>query len=162
MEYIYIGKIVNTHGIKGEVRILSDFESKQDVFKKGINIYIGDIKQKEVIESYRHHKNYEMITMNGYTNINDVLKFKNKKVYINRLEIESLNDKILKSDIIGMKAFIENEEIGVVEDIYSTGINYEVFEIKNGKDKKLIPYHKDFILSIDVKESKIIFKGGML
>ena len=70
--------------------------------------------------------------------------------------------KILKSDIIGMKAFVENEEIGIVTDIYSTGANYEVFEVKNGKTKKLIPYHKDFIETINVNDSVIIFKGGML
>lgn len=162
MEYIYVGKIVNTHGIKGEIRILSNFDLKEEVFKKNVNIYIGDQKIKEVINSYRHHKNYEMITLEGYTNINEVLKFKNKKVYINREEIQSLNDKILKFDIIGMKAFVDEKEIGIVNDIYNTGINYEVFEIINGKEKKLIPYHKDFIESISKENNKIIFKGGML
>ena len=61
-----------------------------------------------------------------------------------------------------MKAFIDGKEIGIVNDIYNTGINYEVFEIINGKEKKLIPYHKDFIESISKENNKIIFKGGML
>ena len=39
MEYVLIGKIVNTHGIKGELRILSDFEYKERIFKKGFNLY---------------------------------------------------------------------------------------------------------------------------
>ena len=39
MDYIYIGKIVNTHGIKGEVRILSDFKYKDRIFKNGFNMY---------------------------------------------------------------------------------------------------------------------------
>lgn len=162
MDYIYIGKIVNTHGIKGELRIISNFEYKELVFKKDVNIYIGNKYQKEKILTYRHHKNYEMITLEGYSNINDVLKFKNNKVYINRCEIDSFNNKILKSDIIGMSAFLEEQKIGTVTDIYSTGNNYEVFEIKNDGTKKLIPYHKDFIENIDKESNSITFKGGMI
>ena len=45
-EYIYIGKIVNTHGIKGEIRILSDFEKKDSVFVVGMPIYIGRKKER--------------------------------------------------------------------------------------------------------------------
>ena len=56
MEYLYLGKIVNTHGIKGEIRILSDFKYKSDVFKIGNNLYIGKNKIQEVINSYRVHK----------------------------------------------------------------------------------------------------------
>ena len=83
-EYIYIGKIVNTHGIKGEVRILSDFEKKDRVFVAGMPIYIGRKKEKEIINSYRHHKNFEMITMKGYNDINQILKYKGLYVYIKK------------------------------------------------------------------------------
>ena len=46
MKYIIIGKIVNTHGIKGELRILSDFKYKAKIFKKGFPLYIGHTKEK--------------------------------------------------------------------------------------------------------------------
>ena len=46
MDYIKIGKIVNTHGIKGEVRLLSKFPYKDKVFVKDMNIYI-DKKRRE-------------------------------------------------------------------------------------------------------------------
>ena len=61
MNYLYIGKIVNTHGIKGEIRIISSFEEKELVFCKNTKIYIGDNFEEKVIISYRHHKKYEMI-----------------------------------------------------------------------------------------------------
>ena len=44
MNYVYIGKIVNTHGIRGEVRLLSNFRYKDKVFIKNMNIYIGKDK----------------------------------------------------------------------------------------------------------------------
>lgn len=156
MEYIYIGKIVSTHGIKGEIKIISDFEYKEKVFKKGINIYIGNNYEKQVINSYRHHKQYDMITLLGYNNINEVLKYIKKNVYIDKSEINFGSD-ILICDIIGMKAYVMDKFIGVVHDIYNTGINYKVIEIINEEKKILIPYHKDFIEKIDSINKKIIF-----
>ena len=79
-EYIYIGKIVNTHGIKGEVRILSNFEYKDKVFLENRRIYIGEEHIEEIVNTYRHHKIFDMITMKGYNNINQVLKYMNKNV----------------------------------------------------------------------------------
>ena len=62
-DYVCIGKIVNTHGIKGELRILSDFELKNKVFKKGVNLYVGPEKQEFTITGYRHHKMFDMVTL---------------------------------------------------------------------------------------------------
>ena len=52
MNYINVGKIVNTHGIKGELRILSKFRHKDKVFIKGNTLYIGKKKEKFIINSY--------------------------------------------------------------------------------------------------------------
>ena len=59
MQYLYIGKIVNTHGIKGEIRILSKFKYKDKVLKKHFKIYIGKNKQEETINTYRKHKQFD-------------------------------------------------------------------------------------------------------
>ena len=62
MKYIIIGKIVNTHGIKGELRILSDFKYKDKIFKKGFPLYIGYTKEKEIINTYISvDENYEKV-----------------------------------------------------------------------------------------------------
>ena len=92
MKYIYIGKIVNTHGLKGEIRILSDFKYKELIFKDNFKIYIGEDKIPEVINSYRHHKIFDMITIKGINNINDVLKYKGKRVYVNKEDIPFLTE----------------------------------------------------------------------
>ena len=156
MEYVYIGKIVSTHGIKGEIKIISDFEYKDKVFKKGINIYIGQNHCHEVINTYRHHKQYDMITLSGYNNRKEVLKYMKKNVYIDKSEINIVND-ILICDIIGMEAYVMDKFIGYVTSIYNTGVNYKVVEIMNNGKKTLIPYHKDFIKNIDESNKKITF-----
>ena len=83
MDLVYVGKIVNTHGIKGELRIRSDFERKDLVFKVGNKIIID--KEEHIIKSYRYHKIFDMITIDDYDNINDVLKFVGKNVYVSRI-----------------------------------------------------------------------------
>ena len=62
MKFINIGKIVNTHGIKGEVRMLSDFKYKDKVFKKGMKFYIGKDKKEYIVNTYRFHKIFDMFT----------------------------------------------------------------------------------------------------
>lgn len=56
-EWICIGKIVNTHGIKGELRILSDFDKKEKVFQPQFTIYIGIEKEKKLYLLTVHIKN---------------------------------------------------------------------------------------------------------
>ena len=82
MDLVYVGKIVNTHGIKGEVRILSDFDYKERVFKKEVSFYLGKEKQELMVSSYRHHKMFEMVTFEGINNINDVLKYKGDYIHV--------------------------------------------------------------------------------
>ena len=87
MTKLYIGKIVNTHGIKGELRIKDNLTTKQRMkyLKIGSNLIIDD--NKYLITSYRVHKDYDMVTFLGFNNINEVLFLKNKKVYKEESEI---------------------------------------------------------------------------
>lgn len=153
MELIKIGKVVNTHGIKGEIRILSKFPYKDKVFIKGMYIYI-DKKDKEIINTYRKHKNFDMITMEGYSNINEVLKYKGKNVYVDKGDIK-LENNYLDEDIIGLNAYINDKYKGVVKDIE----RYEstaLLVINNENKNHLIPYA--LIDKIDISNKKIFIK----
>ena len=154
MNYVYIGEIVNTHGIKGEVRIISDFKYKKEVFKKDFNLYIGEDKTKLVINTYRIHKNYDMVTFIGINDINDVLDYKGKKVYINRDEIEFSG--ILDTDIIGLEV-ITDKKIGVVKDIMKTKA-HDILVVEENDSRYLIPYIKEFVDKIDLNNKKIYIK----
>ena len=98
MKYVLIGKIVNTHGLKGEVRILSSFKYKDRIFKKGMKVYIGKDKVCEEINSYRYHKIFDMITMNGYNDINQILKYKGEYIFVNKEDIKLEDNEYLYSD----------------------------------------------------------------
>ena len=154
MEFVYVGKIVNTHGIKGEVRIVSDFEKKDLIFNIGSTLYVG--KQKEVIEvdSYRKHKNFDMITFNKITNINDVLKYKGLNVYIDRDSLNLNKEEYLMSDLIDMDVYFNDEHIGKINDIEKNGLNV-LMVIGN----KLIPHNKHFIKSVSLENKKVILEN---
>lgn len=153
-EYIYIGKIVNTHGLKGEVRVLSDFDKKDRAFIKGMPIYIGRKKEKEVINSYRHHKIFEMITILGYSDINEILKYKGLYVYVKREDLKLTSDEYLETDLIGMSVIVNNESKGVIESIRDSGHNKII--VINYLDKKVfVPYQKEFIKEVDIAKNNI-------
>ena len=156
MQYLYIGKIVNTHGIKGELRILSKFPYKDKVFINNMKIYI-DKKDIEIINTYRRHKNFDMITLKGYSNINEVLKYKGKYVYVDNKDIVLDNNKYLDEDLIGLNVIYEDNDKGIITDIerYDKTV---LFNIKGNDKEYLIPYNDNLIDKIDINDKKIYIK----
>lgn len=151
MKYIFIGRIVNTHALKGEVRIVSDFEFKDRIFKENTLLYIGENKDKEIIETYRKHKQFDMVKFKGINYINDALKYKGSKVYIDESILNLKDDEILISELINMDVYNDNKYVGKITEYRSDNGN-NMLRVNN----KLIPYNKDFITKID-KENKSIY-----
>ena len=152
MDFVYIGKIVGTQGIKGEIRIISNFDKKEKIFVIDKPVYIGNEKLKEIINSYRKHKNYDMITLKGIYDINEVLKYKGQKVYALRNDLDIENDYVL-DDLLGMKIVSNNIEYGIVEDIFDNNGN-TLLKILFDKNY-YIPYNKRYIKSVDLKNKSI-------
>ena len=152
MNYIYIGDIVNTHGIKGEVRIISHFKYKSFVFTKGTFLYVGASKIKLEIKSYRKHKIFDMVTFVGLDDINDVLKYKGEPVYIDRNEVKI--DGILNEDLIDLDVYDNDSFIGKVTDILNNGV-YDILVIEKDSTRNLVPNIKEFVKNIDLNTKKI-------
>ena len=144
---LYIGDLVNTHGIKGEVRIISFFKYKETVFKPNNYLYIKSEKLK--IKTYRKHKNYDMVTFENYNDINDVLKFKGEKVYIDKEDYTFKGP--LNDDLYGKKVYDKGKYIGTLTNIINNN-GKEILVIK-GKKEYLVPYVDEFVKNIgdDIK-----------
>ena len=157
MNKLYIGKIVNTHGIKGELRIKDNLTTKQrnEIFKIGSNLIIEDKSYK--ITSYRVHKEYDMVTFEGLNNINEVLFMKGKKVYKSKEDINLNNEDILDSELITYKVKTTDEKEGSILDIEETGNNYKILRLLIDNNEVLVPYHKDFV-KIDSDKKEVIVK----
>ena len=152
MNYIYIGDIVNTHGIKGEVKIISHFKYKSNVFIKGTSLYIGSNKIKLVINSYRYHKIFDMVTFVGINDINEVLKYKGEPVYIDKNEIKI--DGILNEELIDMDVYNDDSFVGKVTDILNNGV-YDILVIEKDDSRNLVPNITEFIKDIDLSSKRI-------
>lgn len=152
MNYIYIGDIVNTHGIKGEVKILSSFKFKSSVFIKGTFLYVGKDKIKLEINSYRKHKMFDMVTFTGINDINDVLRYKGESVYIDKNEV--IIDGILNEDLIDMSVYGDDSFVGHVTGVLNNGL-YDILVIENNNSKSLVPNIDEFVLNIDVDNKRI-------
>lgn len=152
MEYIYVGDIVNTHGLKGELRIISDFEYKQDIFKPDFKLYVGHEKDELVIRTFRPHKIYDMVTFEGINDINEAIIYKGDQVYINRADLKT--DSYLDEDLIGLDVYSKDRFIGKVTLITSNKA-HKIIVVNHDEHRYLIPDVPAFIKKIDM-ENKII------
>jgi len=156
-DFIYIGKIVNTHGLKGEVRIMSDFEKKDKVFIPGMTIYIGRKKEKEIINTYRHHKVFDMITMKGYSDINEIIRYKGLYVYVKKEDLKLDDNEYLETDLIDLDVYIDDSKVGVITEVRNSGNNK--FIVVRTKEKEVyVPLQDEFIKSVDLNKKTIIIK----
>ena len=147
---IKVGKIVNTHALKGEVRLLSNFDYKDRIFKPGFILHVGSGFQAEEIESYRKHKQFDMIKFKGIDYINDVLKYKGSIVYVDENDLVLGDDEILSSDFVLYTVYENDQMIGKIMEYRNDNGNCMI-----RVNDKFIPYNKDFISKIDKNEKKI-------
>lgn len=150
-KYLLTGKIVGVFGLKGELKVIS--ESDTNRFIKDNELYLGKNEtklQKVKVSSSRVHKGMYLVTINDLFDINLVEKYVGLNFYIDREEMDDLEDgEFYLDDLIGLKVINQNKEVlgPVVEvlDLYHPVIE---IELKNGK-KILMPFVKEYVKGID-------------
>ncbi len=140
---IYVGKYTGTHGLKGEIKILSNFSRKDLVFIPNNIIYINSKPYK--ILTHRVHKTYNMLTLEGIKDIKDIIDLRGSNVYV-----KSVNAPYLIEDFITYKV-IKDKEYSVYEIIENP--KYKILVLSN---KEMIPLIDEFIEKID-NDNKIIY-----
>ncbi|KAB2335398.1 MULTISPECIES: ribosome maturation factor RimM [Bacillaceae] len=163
-KYYNVGKIVNTHGIKGEVRVISKTDFADERYKPGNSLTLFMPEAKEPIEltikSHRKHKNFDLLTFDGYENINEIEKMKGGILKVSEDQLGALEDnEFYYHEIIGCEVkTTSGEEIGKIKEILSPGAN-DVWVIKGkGGKELLIPYIEDVVKSVDVKTKQIVIE----
>ena len=152
---VYVGKIVSTHGIKGEIRILSDFDYKEKVFKVGNKLIIEN--QDYTIKSYRKHKNYDMVTLNNYNNINDVLFLMKKEVYYLKENLNLNSNEVLDEELMTFTVLTNNNKKGIIKEIFYASQTNKIIRIQLDKEI-LIPMNSPMIEKIDKEKKEIYIK----
>lgn len=162
-DYFNVGKIVNTHGIKGEVKVvrITDFE---DRFERGNTLYFFHDKASEpitlTIKNHRKHKQFDLLQFESYDSINDVEKLKNGLLTISKEQQEPLTDgDYYYHEIIGCEVFTSSgDKLGKVVEILSPGANDVWVVRRQGQKDALIPYIDDIVKSVSVTDKKILIE----
>ena len=153
MNKIYIGKIVSTHGIKGELKIKSNFDFKDKVFKVDNKLIIDD--KEYIITSYRVHKNFDMVTLDDYKDINEVLFLLKKDVYFDKDKLNLEDNEILDEDLIKYSVLTKDGKEGIIKEIFLASASNKILRVEFDHEV-LIPLSSPMIISIDKENKKII------
>jgi len=156
IDYLKVGKIVNTHALQGEVRVISSSDFKEERFKKGSKLFI-DYNGEYIpvtVKSHRANKNFDLLKFINLDHINDVEKYKGCELLVDASELEELDgNEFYFHQIIGCTVkTTDGEMLGVIGDILQTGAN-DVWVInRKGEKDVLIPYIEDVVKTVDIKE----------
>ena len=154
-DYLEIGQIVNTYGIKGFVKVVP-FTDDITRFEKLKSVYIdikGNLKEY-TIEEVKYSKNLVLIKFKEILDINEAEKYRNYYIKISRDNAIKLpKDTYFIADLIGLEVYVEstNQLLGKVDDIFPTGSN-DVYVVKDELGKQiLLPGTKEVIKTVDIE-----------
>lgn len=160
-QYLNVGKIVNTQGLKGEVRVMAVTDFEDERFKPGNELLLFMKGQKEpitlTIKSHRRHKNFNLLSFEGHDSINDVEKYRDGQLKVTRDNLVDLDEnEFYYFQIIGCQVYDQQRgELGKVIEILTPGAN-DVWVVDSKQyGEVLIPYIDDVVLNVDVTQKEI-------
>ncbi|AKG35266.1 ribosome maturation factor RimM [Paenibacillus durus] len=167
-----VGKLVNTHGIRGEIKILSRTDFPEVRFAPGSKLLIipedGKGQLEVTVEAAREHKGMYIVKLKGYNDINQVEKYKGSLIKVTEGDrVELPENEYYFHDIIGCEVYTTEAEgapLGVISEILTPGAN-DVWVVRRPKGQDiLIPVIDDVVLDVDVpnKRVKIQLMEGLL
>lgn len=160
MDLLEVGKIINTHGLKGEVKVVSwtdspdTFETLDYVFAR---MRGGDVRLD--IKNIKYQKNNIIVLFAQIDSIDEAEKYKNAVLFANKDMLGNLPENVYYiADLIGCTVSDENGEIGVLADVFATGSN-DIYDIKrDGRKNLLVPIIDGVVQSVDIENKKITIK----
>lgn len=161
-----IGKIVNTHGIKGELKVIP-LTSHVNAYLNLDTIYLleNDFPKAYSLKHIRKVKNYWLYQLESFTNINQVLHLKGKTVYLeDQLLVPLQEGEFFIHDLIDAKVYnTKKEYLGVITNYFETGAN-GVCEVSSKKGDFLFPTTQEVLLEIHPEKKIVVIEilEGML
>lgn len=158
-KYLEIGQIVNTFGIKGQVKIVpfTDDITRYDELKE---IYVEKKNELKLfqIEQVNYKKNMVILKLKGIETVEEAEKLRNCYLKIDRKDAKKLpKDTYFIVDLLGLDVYTdEGKSLGKVDDIYNAGSS-DIYVVKDELGKQiLLPAIKDVLKEVDLENQKII------
>ena len=151
MEFIEIGQIVNTHGIKGEVKLNPWTDDIEDLLD--LEVFYDEKGNALEVANSRIHKNTVIIKFREVSTMNDAEKMKGKTLYTEKTPLPE--GRYYIKDLIGLTAFENGEELGTLTDVFNTGAN-DIYEVKTPDGKRIyLPVIDGVIGDVDLEKGTI-------
>jgi 16S rRNA processing protein RimM len=153
-DFLAVGKIVNTHGVKGELRVIpmtSDISRFDYLLYTWIKVD-GQYREYRVT-GVRYHKQFVLVKLQGVDNMTDAEALKGCELLVDRQHARPLDeDEYFICDIIGMKVYEDDRLLGELTEVLETGSN-DVYVV-TGENKKelLIPALKSVVTDVDLEK----------
>ena len=149
-EFLEAGKIVTTHGIRGEVKIMP-YTDSPDLLAEFDRLFMGKDRTEVIIERSRVFKNTVIAKIEGVDTPEAAEKLRNKVLYMHRDDLELDDDTYFIQDLIGLEVRDANPQqvYGRIADVMQTGAN-DVYVIKGDDREYLVPAIADVVVSTDV------------
>jgi len=151
-EFIEAGKIVNTHGIHGELKLQPWADTPG--FLSGFSHFSIDGIPVEVLKA-RVHKNCVIAALEGINDIQSAVRMKNKVIRVKRSDVQLEEDRYFIADLIGLRAVDAGTgaDLGTISEVLSLPAN-NVYIIKGGREI-MVPAVSDFIVETDIEAGYI-------
>lgn len=148
--YLETGKIVNTHGIAGEVKILP--WADEPAFLLEFDTFYLD-GQPVKVRSARVHKNCVLAKLEGIEGVNQAMKLRDKIVSIDREDIELEEGAFFLADLMGLEVRDADtgEVLGTIADVLTPPAS-NVYVVKGGRQDHMIPAVEEFIVETNVDD----------
>ena len=157
MEYLLVGKIVDTFSLDGSVKIISSSTNKEIRYSKGniLYIFIDNEYSPFKVEAYRKLSNYDVVRFDNINNIEQATLFKGKEIFAIK-DIKDLNEGYyFYSDLVGCSIINEGKEIGTVIKVEEFPAQITLRAKTNKGKEFFVPFVKAFINNVDIKNKQI-------
>ena len=156
-DLIEFGKIVSTHGLKGEVKVYSYTDNAENILKLK-KVYVNNIKYD--VQSMKPFKNMFIMKLKGIESIEDTKILIDKMCFREIVKGESNNEQgYFIKDLIGIQVIDEDLKlIGILKEVFNTGAN-DVYEVVLEDGKSIyLPAIKQVVKKIDIDSKEMIVK----
>lgn len=155
MNSILIGKIVNVHGIKGEVKVYPYTDDLENLTTLKAIFFDQALKEKYKVKLCRIQKNMLLMKLEGINTVEQANQLRDANIYIPKEKIEE-EDTYYIEDLIGLAVYDQEQKyLGKITYVFATGAN-DVYEMeKEDKQKIYLPAIKDVIKKVDIPNGKI-------
>ena len=153
--FLEAGRIINTHGVRGEVKIEPWCDTAAD-FCRLKRIFIDG---REIpVKSAREHRGMVIASLGGVDDVDAAVRLKNTVVFLDRADMPLPEGAHFVSDIIGLDAVDDatGEKLGVVADVLSLPAG-QIYEIKGRRDI-LVPAVPEFVAAVDTEAGCVRFR----